>query len=483
MALPTHDQPPPSHSIAGRGHSMDDQPENLFLPFVYGPPSRSGLPWSTLVLYALATVGILSLFLHLSGGRQRKPSKSHKRRRKVTKQVVPTPTGGLADASEAQLTKLVQVEEEEETESDEDETPRRDYGKVVGDTLTNAMVNGAVLLKRSPIPDLLASMTGYGLEGYKRVNNAFNVEEKMVKASQKAVSAGIQATGIFAHAAIKAGLAYQMAPGRREKVQRLAIREGTDDEDKRVKVVRIIENAVPGSIPPPVLVDVSTQTDEDLVNGEATGPATATGGVSSVLASYLASSLRVAGNVATASSEVVLGKDRTLKLLGVDPIEARRNPDAPEDGNVRYINVGGILYATTLETLTAAEGSLLAEWFGDESKRASLEIKDGSYFLDRDGTHFRHILNYLRGLPTHDTMSGAASLKQLLLEAEFYRLPDLADDVARRITEVELEEQSVMELVDKLVRRVIPGGISGRAVLLAGNALLVATAIGILWLY
>lgn len=379
-----------------------------------------------------------------------------------------------------------------------------DYSKVVGDTITKAMVNSAVLLKRSPIPDFLVSMTGYSLEGYKRVNNAFGVEDKMVKAGQKAVSAGITATGIFAQAAIKAGIAYQMAPGHRENLHKLAIKDAQAAEKESVRIVRIVENAVPGSIPPPPLVDASTQTDDDS-GSSVPGTSTKSEGVSSVLASYLASSLRVAGNVATAGSEVVLGKDRTMKLLGVDPIEARRNPEAPEDGNVRYINVGGVLYATTFETLTAAEGSLLAEWFADEEKRSTLEVKDGSYFVDRDGrtfsvnlncltsalimshyiigTHFRHILNYLRGLPTHHTMTDVPSLKQLLVEAEFYRLPELVEEVGRRIKEAEREEQSVMELLDKFLYKVTPAGVSRRTAILAGNAALVAGVVGLLFVY
>ncbi|KAI8826139.1 uncharacterized protein EV422DRAFT_515485 [Fimicolochytrium jonesii] len=339
--------------------------------------------------------------------------------------------------------------------------------------MTNAMVQGAVLLKRSPIPDMMVSLTGYGLEGYKRVNTAFGVEEKIVHAGQKAVSAGITATGIFANAAIRAGLAYQMAPGRREKetaMQMLAIKEAEKAAaaagNQPVKIVRVIADSLPGGIPPPQLVDAGTQTDWPIDqyipttlstrsgkggNSPQRGTLDASadpgdGTVRGVLASYLDSSLRVAGNVVTAGSEAVLGKERTLVLMGVDPIEARRiarqpakqvktdeKDDGllPEDGNVVYVNVGGTLFATTLETLTTAyPDSLLAEWFGDEAKRASLELRDGCYFVDRDATHFRHIINYLRGLPSHLSLSRTPpALLELALEAEFYRLPDLASQL------------------------------------------------------
>ena len=45
--------------------------------------------------------------------------------------------------------------------------------------------------------------------------------------------------------------------------------------------------------------------------------------------------------------------------------------------------------------------------------------EDGSYFIDRDGTHFRYILNYLRTgqlvVPEDNTVR-----RELLTEAEFY---------------------------------------------------------------
>ena len=54
--------------------------------------------------------------------------------------------------------------------------------------------------------------------------------------------------------------------------------------------------------------------------------------------------------------------------------------------------------------------------------------EDGSYFIDRDGTHFRHILNYLRTgklvLPDDKVVR-----KELLNEAEFYRIDGILDEL------------------------------------------------------
>ena len=54
---------------------------------------------------------------------------------------------------------------------------------------------------------------------------------------------------------------------------------------------------------------------------------------------------------------------------------------------------------------------------------------DGSYFIDRDGTHFRYILNYLRTgqliVPKDETMR-----VELLAEAEFYQIEGLVNSLS-----------------------------------------------------
>ena len=52
--------------------------------------------------------------------------------------------------------------------------------------------------------------------------------------------------------------------------------------------------------------------------------------------------------------------------------------------------------------------------------------EDGSYFIDRDGTHFRYILNYLRTgqlLVPKDEMTR----EELLAEAEFYQVEGIIE--------------------------------------------------------
>ena len=60
------------------------------------------------------------------------------------------------------------------------------------------------------------------------------------------------------------------------------------------------------------------------------------------------------------------------------------------------LNVGGTKLETTLSTLTRYPDSMLGTMF---SGREGIEVPvddDGYVFIDRDGTHFRAILNFLR---------------------------------------------------------------------------------------
>ena len=58
----------------------------------------------------------------------------------------------------------------------------------------------------------------------------------------------------------------------------------------------------------------------------------------------------------------------------------------------------------------------------------SKPAEDGSYFIDRDGTHFRYILNYLRTgqlvVPEDKIVR-----RELLTEAEFYQVRGIIDEL------------------------------------------------------
>lgn len=94
------------------------------------------------------------------------------------------------------------------------------------------------------------------------------------------------------------------------------------------------------------------------------------------------------------------------------------------------LNVGGRKYETTLSTLTRYPTSMLGTMF---SGREGIDVptdEDGCVFIDRDGTHFGAILNFLRGgemeFPEHESAT-----RELMCEIKFYMLEDALQEASR----------------------------------------------------
>ena len=98
------------------------------------------------------------------------------------------------------------------------------------------------------------------------------------------------------------------------------------------------------------------------------------------------------------------------------------------------LNVGGHTFTTSVQTLTKDPNSMLAAMFSGRFEMKASE--DGAFFIDRDGTHFRFILNYLRSgkltLP-----DGATFLKELAEEAEFYQIQGIIDEMKSTKAEIQ----------------------------------------------
>ena len=60
------------------------------------------------------------------------------------------------------------------------------------------------------------------------------------------------------------------------------------------------------------------------------------------------------------------------------------------------LDVEGVQFSTSCSTLTKYPESMFGIMFSGRHDLETTQCKDGSFFIDRDGTHFRHILNYLR---------------------------------------------------------------------------------------
>ncbi|XP_039994992.1 BTB/POZ domain-containing protein KCTD12-like [Xiphias gladius] len=93
------------------------------------------------------------------------------------------------------------------------------------------------------------------------------------------------------------------------------------------------------------------------------------------------------------------------------------------------LNVGGQVYVTRLETLTAVPNSLLWAKFGQSSAGDLPKDSKGRFFFDRDGFLFRYILDYLR-----DSELFLPELfkerRRLQREADFFQLPELSRRLA-----------------------------------------------------
>lgn len=109
--------------------------------------------------------------------------------------------------------------------------------------------------------------------------------------------------------------------------------------------------------------------------------------------------------------------------------DPERNPD------VIHLNIGGIHYATTPETLARESDSLFQQLLngGEEAlkqyRRVARRFSNGTYFIDRDGELFAYVLDYMRNgkLLLPDNFKEMARLRE---EVIFYQLTGLMVQLA-----------------------------------------------------
>ena len=89
------------------------------------------------------------------------------------------------------------------------------------------------------------------------------------------------------------------------------------------------------------------------------------------------------------------------------------------------LNVGGHRFETSRQTLVSVPDSYFASMFSGRFQLTPSE-DDGSYFIDRDGTHFRHTLNLLRDPQSFIPSSDFTPAQRAEFESElrFYGLHD-----------------------------------------------------------
>jgi hypothetical protein len=119
-------------------------------------------------------------------------------------------------------------------------------------------------------------------------------------------------------------------------------------------------------------------------------------------------------------------KEPILPLQAVElEEEAKRMMEIQKmQSSIIELNVGGSKFTTSLPTLTAIPNTMLWSMFCGRRKMKPRK-EDGAFFIDRDGTHFRHILNCLRHVESiKDVVLCLDPLvrRELQFEADFYGL-------------------------------------------------------------
>ncbi|CAG8518689.1 7101_t:CDS:2 [Ambispora gerdemannii] len=67
-----------------------------------------------------------------------------------------------------------------------------------------------------------------------------------------------------------------------------------------------------------------------------------------------------------------------------------------QSGDKIVLNIGGIRYETNRSTLTAYPETFLGTMFNERNAALLHPTKEGEYFIDRDGTAFKYIMQYYR---------------------------------------------------------------------------------------
>ncbi|KAK9830843.1 hypothetical protein WJX74_009566 [Apatococcus lobatus] len=92
------------------------------------------------------------------------------------------------------------------------------------------------------------------------------------------------------------------------------------------------------------------------------------------------------------------------------------------------LSVGGAKFTTTRATLTREPESMLARMFDGGLPPCQKDSK-GRYVIDRNGTAFGYVLDYLRGEPTRSPYT-SQERSQLFADAEYYQLQGLQAQLA-----------------------------------------------------
>ncbi|KAJ0503153.1 putative chromatin remodeling & transcription regulator BTB-POZ family [Helianthus annuus] len=140
--------------------------------------------------------------------------------------------------------------------------------------------------------------------------------------------------------------------------------------------------------------------------------------------------------------------------------------DSNATSSIVRLNIGGYEFLTSVDTLTNREPqSMLAAMFSGRHT-VYKDPEKGYVFVDRDGMHFRHILNWLRDGLTPNLSDVECS--ELLREAEYYQLLGLVEVLNKKKDEQMDAELTRADIIKYNIQYSRSGQVNLRGVNLSG---------------
>ena len=121
----------------------------------------------------------------------------------------------------------------------------------------------------------------------------------------------------------------------------------------------------------------------------------------------------------------------------MDNTSDSQTPPAGRTSRIR-LNVGGKYFLTTYETLSNAHNQQKPTYFSGITSGCFKEeydelLKEPYFFIDRDPTHFRYVLNYLRDGNVNCIPQKIELLREILQESSFYAIEGLTISLEKKL--------------------------------------------------